>query len=88
MYNEIFSGARGSNFGLSFYLHPFFVHASSEGSCESVHCTDSPEPLLFDNAISTQISCVDPILYFVVSHVFPYFVCAKNELSGECTNSP
>ena len=32
---EVFSGARGLNFGLSLHLHPYFVYASSEGSGES-----------------------------------------------------
>ena len=33
-----------------------FVYPNSEGSCESVNCTDSPEHSLLDNAISTKNS--------------------------------
>ena len=29
--------ARGLNFGIDLYLHPYFVNASSEGSGESAH---------------------------------------------------
>ena len=31
------SGTRDLHFGLSLHLHPLFVHASSEGSCQSAH---------------------------------------------------
>ena len=34
---EVSNGARGLNFGLSLYLHPYFMDASSEGSGESGH---------------------------------------------------
>ena len=47
----------GLNFALSLYLHPYVVHVSSEGSGESVHVPDSPEPPLFTDEI---ISCTGP----------------------------
>ena len=34
---DVFSGARGLNFGLSFYLHTRFVYASNGGSDEYAH---------------------------------------------------
>ena len=43
---DVSSGARGLNFGLSLYQHPYFVYASSESSGESVN-----EPSLLVNAI-------------------------------------
>ena len=38
IHSEVSTGASSQNFGLS--LYPFFMDASSEGSGESVHCTD------------------------------------------------
>ena len=49
---EIFRKARGLNFDLSFLLHPYFMHASSEDSGESAHFS------LLNNVISTKVSCM------------------------------
>ena len=41
--------AKGSHFYLSLHLHPHFVYASRECSCESVHCSTIwlvPKPLI------------------------------------------
>ena len=57
---DVFSKARGLNSGLNRHLHSYFVYASREGSGESVSmhiCTDSPEPLLLADVISTEIPC-------------------------------
>ena len=34
---DVFSTARGLNFGLSLHLHPYYAHACSEGTGESAH---------------------------------------------------
>ena len=48
--NAIADVSSGTNFVMCLYLHPYFVHASSEGSGESAHiCTCSPESSLPDN---------------------------------------
>ena len=43
------------NFGISLYLHPYFVHASSEGSGEIAHMARLVRS--FADALSTEISC-------------------------------
>ena len=42
------------NFGLSLHLHGYLVLVSSEGSESLCICTDSPEPLLLADVISTK----------------------------------
>ena len=44
----------GLNFGLTIFLHLYFMHTSS--------CADSPEPLLLPNLISTKISLAGPYI--------------------------
>ena len=39
---DIFSGARGLNFGLSLHIQTYFMHASSEGSDEPGHLCRFP----------------------------------------------
>ena len=36
-YSDVSSGTRSLNFGLGLHLHPYFMHASSEGSDETAH---------------------------------------------------
>ena len=36
-HDDLSSGARGLNFGLSLCLHPYFVYANGQGFCETVH---------------------------------------------------
>ena len=47
---DVFSGARSLVNGLSLYLHPYCVYASNS------ICSDSSEPSLLANAISTKMS--------------------------------
>ena len=51
------SKTRDSNFGLSLYLHRYFVYASSKDSGESSLCADSHEHVLQADVISTEILC-------------------------------
>ena len=62
--------ARGLNFGLSLHVHPYFVYVSSGGCGESVQCTDSPEPPLLADAISTEISCTGPHIFTDYMYLF------------------
>ena len=54
-HTDISIRARCPNSGLSLYLHPYFVYASSKG-LEILHiCEGSSEPSLFEKRISTKI---------------------------------
>ena len=63
---------RGLSFGLSHTLLLYFVYARSQGSSEA-ECTDSSEPLLLTNWISTKILCVSFQEYFFEEskHIVP-----------------
>ena len=66
-YADIPSKARCLNFGPSLHLHPSFVFCMRAAKAVvSLHlCTDLPEPSLFADVISTEISCTDPFIELI-----------------------
>ena len=67
---KISSGVKDLYFGLSLYLHPYFVYVSNKGSDDFVHCAGSPEPSLLSDSISTKISCAGSysLVFPVIKH--------------------
>ena len=55
---HVSSRVRGLYFGLSLHLHPNFVYTSSEVQASLRMYSDSPEPSLLDNVVSTKIMCI------------------------------
>ena len=55
---DVYSKARGLNFGLSLYLHPCFMYTSCEGS---------GEPSMFDDAISAKPLVLAHIIFLNIS---------------------
>ena len=63
---DVIRGAKGLNFGLSFYLPPYFVYVSSEGSGESAQ----PEPPLLDSARSAKSHVLPQLCFFHARKIF------------------
>ena len=54
VYANVLSGARGLTFVLSLHLHSYFYMVAAKAQASLRICAGSPEPLMPDNAISTN----------------------------------
>ena len=66
------SGARGLNIGSRLHTHPYVVHASSEGSCESTFAHARLNFCCSTMHISTKLPCVGSYMYSTYINFKPF----------------